>query len=107
MNSVNDGGPAFPSRDVKLLVDAALPPELLGKVETIEFPNHRGMSLRDYFAGQALLTVAHAVVNATTIHNEGGQVEVSVNSEKLARAAYGIADAMLAARAAPTAASGA
>lgn len=59
MASIDDGGPAFPSTDDK------------------------GMSLRDYFAGQAL--AMGGIYNTTP--------------EEKAAAAYAIADALLAQRA--------
>lgn len=62
------------------------------KKELFAFPNahntldaHRGMSLRDYFAGQALISMADA---AGGFHSD----------EKIAQKCYELADAMLAAR---------
>lgn len=66
--SINTGGPAFPSHGS------------MGEVA------HQGMTLRDYFAGQAL-----AGVNADPSSRED-----SVRS--IAESAYVLADAMLAAR---------
>lgn len=64
-----DGGPAFPREDY----------------QASDAPGQRGMSLRDYFAGQFLTTVK--------IH-EG----VSVSGDVIARNCYAMADAMLAER---------
>jgi hypothetical protein len=75
---INDGGPAFP-----------LPPQ----IETYRLPNgamveEAGMSLRDWFAGQAL---AGALQNYTTI-------KFGCTEKEVALGAYRYADAMLAAR---------
>lgn len=81
----NDGGPAYPA----FLTESTI----FGPVTT---QLQRGMSLRDYFAGQALAGMlssdAHPDIELTTLMD---------STEKLAvRAcfAYRIADAMLAAR---------
>ncbi len=70
----NDGGPAFP--------DALRP---------------GGMSLRDWFAGQALagMTSNKEIGEQTSEYSERHDVEVG---QTFARSAYEIADAMLAAR---------
>lgn len=62
---LNDGGPAFPSE---------------------EFPQFEGMSLRDYFAGQALAGICANLSEMT---------EESRRAEKIAEDAYTIADAIL------------
>jgi hypothetical protein len=67
MSAPNDGGPAFPLSPGNMLLE------------------YNGMSLRDYFAGQALAGLLH--------RHEG------VNAAVWATAAYELADAMLAARA--------
>ena len=72
MKEINDGGPAFPSRD---RVDAA------GEVECGGF----GMTLRDWFAGQALAGLSSAVTRSDAV-----------------KWAWEIADAMIAARNKPT-----
>ena len=69
-NSINDGGPAFPPAYA-----ATLPRN---------FP--QGMSLRDWFAGQALTGLIS--------RNDYGPMSDEAN----ANAAYSYADAMLAAR---------
>jgi hypothetical protein len=76
----NDGGPAFPISDVY-------------------FPNGEiqfgmaGMSLRDYFAGQALQQFV-----AERDHNVWAHERSAEARHEIARAAYRIADAMIAAR---------
>jgi len=57
------------------------------------FDHKRGMTLRDYFAAQALTgaQIWDAVIN-------GKNAQFSSGVEKLAEAAYAVADAMLAAR---------
>ena len=66
--SINDGGPAFPFQDG------------YGRVS--------GMTLRDWFAGQALAGVTSSVNDEISV----GQVE------GIAEIAYALADAMLRAR---------
>ena len=76
--SGKDGGPAFPitvRRDEKYMDEAGY-----GKVRAVQ-GLEGGMTLRDWFAGQAL-----AGVNAAT-------------EQEAARFAYAVADAMLAERA--------
>lgn len=69
----NDGGLAFPTLMKK------------GELAVAE----GGMSLRDWFAGQALIGLCQS---------EMGPEEYTVSPHLLARAAYAAADAMLAAR---------
>ena len=68
MTGHDDGGPAFPNRGVNSHGPS----------------NYDGMTLRDWFAGQALIGELAAANMAT--------------SEALARCSYGMADAMLAER---------
>ena len=77
MTFSDDGGSAFP------LAAHAYPHECAH--DDIE-PTHLGMTLRDYFAGQAL----------TGAFADGGNTEVL--DDVMARRYYEIADAMLAAR---------
>ena len=71
---INDGGPAFPAD---------------GEAPGVQSYNRRptppttGMSLRDWFAGQALASLPHRLADGAY-------------PEALAEQAYGIADAMLA-----------
>jgi methylmalonyl-CoA mutase N-terminal domain/subunit len=71
----NDGGQAFPLPAVRIEFSS-------GEVEYHEC--HAGMSLRDYFAGQAF------ALGGEWFHNSG--------STNVAETAYEIADAMLKAR---------
>jgi len=68
----NDEGPAFPC--------------------VIGISPHPGMSLRDWFAGQALAGWGEAHHMETTAYHDDGYVQ------DMARVAYEIADAMLKAR---------
>ena len=77
---MHDGGPALPSA----------------------FANEKGMSLRDYFAAAALpgLTAQNAALPSLMALNEAmikEGLEASTNAA-IAKAAYGIADAMIAQR---------
>lgn len=73
---INDGGPAFP-RDERYL-------------------GHNGMTLRDWFAGQALVGFLMQPFDAS-IEEIGETWEQAL--ERIPRGAYGYADAMLVARA--------
>jgi hypothetical protein len=74
MSNTNTGGPAFPD-----------PQE--------NWRGEKGMTLRDYFAAQALTgaQIWDAVLNGKNAQFSGGV-------EKLAEVAYAVADAMLKAR---------
>ena len=76
MITLNDGGPAFPSRLPKNREQ-----HLLDNINS-------GMALRDWFAGQALGHIP-ALLDVT---------EQNASCENIASHAYQIADAMLAAR---------
>lgn len=78
VDQINDGGPAFPH---PALADERFKPR----------PGDEGMSLRDWFAGQALASYA------------GGLMEADAQwiEQYGARNAYRIADAMLSARGHP------
>jgi hypothetical protein len=81
----DDGGPAFP------LAAHAFPYER--EHDDIE-PTHLGMTLRDYFAGQAMTAIGRTYV----VSGEDDMLgKPSFNEE--ARRCYEWADAMLAARA--------
>ena len=80
MSNIDDGGPAFPRPVGDLAIGGYGP-----TYETI--PAQDGMSLRDYFAAAAL----QGMLSDYDFH--GG-----LSDEKLAKAAYSQADAMLAAR---------
>ncbi len=72
MEKINDGGPAFPGCNPN--------PGLTTGGE--------GMSLRDYFAAKAM----------QTIHDVDYRLECNSSYDDMARWAYQLADAMLAAR---------
>ena len=76
--STNDGGPAFP----RTLVKVAGGNDPFSRSEATAY----GMSLRDYFAGQAL---------GRSLRKRG---DSGVDYEELARRAYALADAMIAER---------
>lgn len=78
----NDGGQAFP------YIQWKTPDGLF--VST----NSSGMTLRDYFAGQAITAIAKIVVDAMKI----GGVSAGEFESSVAEGAYQVADAMLAAR---------
>lgn len=81
---VNTGGPAFPRAAIG--EDCGRP-----------YGQQEGMSLRDWFAGQAMQAIANDMAGVVATADEHG-----VNPTVLmARLAYGVADAMLAARDAP------
>lgn len=71
----NDGGPAFPSE------------ERYKEGDEWFVRQHPGMSLRDWFAGQALIGMFAAGIHMITM-----------DDNKIAKSAYVMADAMLAAR---------
>lgn len=73
MNKINDGGPAFPFVEPDTMVNVAT-----------------GMTLRDYFAAKAMQAQLTAFWALETHHGW--------SHGEIAREAYAIADAMLAAR---------
>lgn len=79
--SKQDGGPAFPGEYVSKRLDG-------NPNEWRYFP---GMTLRDWFAGQAL---AGMLAEASTVNPYG-------NEYRIAKQSYDIADAMLTERAKP------
>lgn len=78
MSTANDGGPAFPQPNH--IVDH----EGLGRVEARQWLQDSGMTLRDWFAGQALKSMM--------------EQRVQGRMSDVARTAFQIADAMLAER---------
>lgn len=83
-DDMNNGGPAFPQNDLSAY---GIGPPTTGVVPGDEYSGRyevSGMSLRDWFAGQALANVY--------TFNDG-------DPDKVAMWAYQVADAMLAARA--------
>ena len=82
--SKDDGGPAFPFRRMPTQEEINLKPHLDKAGIEIFFS---GMTLRDYFAGQALISVLNTA-----------QCGIALNRELLAEISFSIADAMLEAR---------
>jgi len=80
VNKHNDGGPAHPHGQQIIRVDT-----YLGRESDVSDEFYPGMSLRDYFAGQAL-----AGMRAKPYFDQ--------SAEKTADLAYADADAMIAAR---------
>jgi hypothetical protein len=82
----NDGGPAFPSQELSRMTAC-------GQLSL-------GMSLRDYFAGQALAGLMALPDERTWNQNSGVSIEAwrAGVCATDARQCYRIADAMLAAR---------
>jgi len=104
MSTINDGGPAFPV------------PEAVGQGGGFCAADSKGMTLRDWFAGQVLAGVCanpHGCIveppdepswSAETPENRGGggspgNFNWSIYGEEAARLAFATADAMLAERA--------
>lgn len=90
MSNIDDGGPAFPL--------PASPTQ----------PRESGMSLRDWFAGQALAGDLAAMGSTDTrlfqLRMTVAEIEGVTMAAVCANEAYAQADAMLAARATPTSA---
>jgi hypothetical protein len=80
MSAANDGGFAFPQHETKN-----------GNVVPDEYGGYGGMSLRDWFAGQAQNMVSVPIEDDDWAYN-------AEQAEKVARWAYLMADAMLASR---------
>lgn len=80
MFGINNGGPAFPLAEPGNCVSAS-----------------EGMSLRDYFAAKAMQGLA-ACLDATLWPNGADESDDPTDALFMARTAYMIADAMLAAR---------
>lgn len=76
MNTTDDGGPAFP-----------LFGDYLNSENDLVVLDFRGMTLRDYFAGQALAGLM------TSYADSGASEDVLIKST--ARIVYNISDAML------------
>jgi hypothetical protein len=91
MSYTPDGGPAFPRPGHYPEKSAIHPEDLAEALETIN-NGQRGMSLRDYFAGQAL---------AALIGNRQWVTGKLETAEAVAHSAYLAADAMIQARNSP------
>lgn len=88
MSTTNDGGPAFPHQ-------GCYDPTRERVVVASEFADVGGMSLRDWFAGQALAGLAAGYYER---HKDDPDVQSGGGPKSLAHAAYVHADYMLAAR---------
>jgi hypothetical protein len=90
MNERNDGGPAFP------VSTQGLDPEdrSYGHQDSAQTWQYPGMTLRDHFAGQALVGCFNFWVQ---VHAKGASIG-DPNKEAITRLAYEYADAMLEAR---------
>jgi hypothetical protein len=82
----DDGGPAFPCSWIE--TDPNFPPEHL---------MHPGLSLRDYFAGQAMQAIFGGV-GARDVADRDRRYDETNWAEVVAANAYEMADAMLAER---------
>lgn len=100
MSNKPDGGPAFP-QDISMFFSDGEP------VNCPEMEGHHGMSLRDYFAGQALSGLAGVAMQATVDRIvaliDGAEPRDTDDEEwrsmrVTAELAYDFADAMIAAR---------
>jgi len=87
----NDGGPAFPESRHETVDE----PGHWGKTVTRHFS---GMTLRDYFAGQALTTFVVMVNGHRMLLNNISEEEKQAIVTHHAEMAYRMSDAMLAAR---------
>lgn len=88
MSKIETGGPAFPTGD---MVESDQKGMLHG------YPiSSAGMTLRDYFAGQALAGL-FSYIDSETLHRVAASQQVS-GHVIVCRMAYDYADAMLAAR---------
>jgi hypothetical protein len=92
MSTINDGGAAFPS------VIQYFP-------DDTNYRQEQGMTLRDYFAAKALVGLISEpiseITESTCVHctpNDDEQTRYWAPGERLAIAAYVLADAMLKAR---------
>lgn len=77
MNDTNDGGPAFPAS-----LSGSIDTASISGCHSVVLNAEGGMSLRDWFAGQAVA----GMMTGSMYLNTGAEV---------AKAAYAIADAML------------
>jgi len=82
MSAINDGGPAFPTKR------EALDPRATG------WSMQEGMTLRDWFAGQALASVMGTAVGL----GEASKEQRADMFLKMSEVIYEMADAMIAAR---------
>lgn len=89
MSTIETGGPAFPAGSVRKSRPAHDPGGNWVETDRVQ-PLHQGLTMRDYFAAKAMTL-------AWKIFDEGYSPD-ALTPENIAKAAYQIADAMLAAR---------
>jgi hypothetical protein len=88
MSVARDGGPAFP----RPIGNNGRP-----NFEDSEVSNEQaGMSLRDWFAGESLKGAADSICDQLSPEHPTSEAEVRAHVERHARAAFMLADAMLA-----------
>ena len=85
MNTINNGGPAFPAGSIRKSRSAADPGADFVVTDVVA-PKYAGMTLRDYFAAKVL----HALL--------AGPLIGAGTRDDFAAKSYRMADAMLAAR---------
>ncbi len=98
---MNDGGPAFPTLTPAMFSSTA--GEMPKVVEGSQY-HEGGMSLRDWFAGQAMAYLPLMLMR-TDANTRPGEIETSrklTNVPQVAEWAYEIADALLTERAKET-----
>lgn len=89
MSTIETGGPAFPAGSVRKSRPAHDPGGNWVETDRVQ-PLHQGLTMRDYFAAKAMTL-------AWKVFDEGYSPD-ALTPENIAKAAYQIADAMLAAR---------
>ena len=80
-----DGGPAFPHKETR--VEGPL---------TVATRQHNGLSLRDYFAGQAMVAIIAKGAPVCNMHHGQSALDAAIAAGVIG--AYAYADAMLAER---------
>lgn len=83
--NINDGGPAFPVHAGHVMFN-----------DRVVAAHHPGMSLRDYFAGQALPVIILSALQGHAVR--ASDPSIPLGPEDFAKAAWENADMMLAAR---------
>ena len=93
--SEKDGGPAFPAKSTAFAVPDTIPREYIEQITSMPV-THTGMTLRDYFAAQAMQGIC-ATCDSDGVWQSGLNDE-QAGLYRIARLSYQMADAMLAAR---------
>lgn len=98
IEKLSDGGPAFPPQDRVLITQARIDAEEAKRLkDALAHAQQTGMTLRDFFAAHALLTMAHVPFRMLA---KSEQPDIDLSYDYMAENAYALADAMLKARAA-------